>query len=136
MSKQDTIEINVPALIMDGTPDGVGDVFSPDTVVVVNNDLLITTSVDYYKKESVIGRGKLEKNGDTFYVKATIPTHKLSPELASLLVPSVFGIMDKREGKNVIKCTIQGVALTGGPNADKRIRPIGESQPIVVKKGS
>lgn len=115
---------NITVLIADGTPDTMGDSFDINGVDFPKEVTLVKEFSHSF--DDVVGFAKLRKEGNRVLADLEFVNDIFVPEVRKYLYPAVGGKVITKEGGKIMKCVIDTISIGGSPNADSRIKRLGE----------
>ena len=117
-------EFTGTVLIMDGKSDLQGDVFTPDSIVKIKDDIPVSYGFDS-SLENRVGRALLYREGNEVKYRIAFYPERVPDFIAKLYKPCVGGFLSKKQGDKILEFTISFIGLAS-ENADPRIKKLGE----------
>lgn len=106
-------------------PDSAGDIISENSEVSFPSVVGLYSDFNVHTVENYIGNASLKKESDGLFIENINITNPFFTDIGAL-TPAISGVVHLKEEKLLKKFTVEFIALTLSPNADKNIKSVGE----------
>lgn len=111
--------MKMKVLNLDGVPDGKGDTYTKDSVVLLPRAIPVTRNFEFHN--SPLGEAILSLEDNALYAEVVLFS---GVKKSFTVVPAVGGVVLEREGGYIKKIQITSIGLCDEPNQDPRIQAV------------